>query len=205
MTSGERRAWTIAYSIAVPAAVLVIDLTFYVAMRGWTYNVKDHEAAAFWPIVLSFGAVCFPLAAGGLAKAIFEMWSARASMRWRVTEGRVTGSTIEIHEHAQKAWIGWDSVEEYLPKVTYAYEVAGSIYNSDLASFALAPFETREEAERLLRGYPKGAPVRVRYDPEDPSTSVLRSTGSWAVSAMGVALSLAIIPFTMAFMIVPRY
>ncbi len=76
--------------------VLAIDLWLYVSMRGWTYNVKDHGAAAFWPIVLAFGAVCFPLAASAFANAVFDLWSARASMRWRATAGRVTDSTIEI-------------------------------------------------------------------------------------------------------------
>ncbi len=57
----------------------------------------------------------------------------------------------------------------------------------------------------MLRRYPKGAPVRVRYDPEDPGTSVLQTSGGRAFKALGGALGLAIIPFTLAFAIVPRY
>ena len=71
-------------------------------------------------------------------------------------------------------------------------------YNNDLTAFGLAPFESREVAERMLRPYPKGAPVRVRYDPDDPGTSVLRTTGGWALTALGVAAVSAITPFAVA-------
>jgi uncharacterized protein DUF3592 len=202
MTSRERRAFKILYAVVVPVGVLLIDAALLMAMRAWTYNLKDHGAAAFWPIVVMLGALFFPIAAGLFAKSAFDLWSARASTHWRVAEGRVTESTIEIHEYTRRGWIGWDTVQEYLPKVAYAYEVAGSTYTNDLTAFGLSPLESREEAERMLRGYPKGAPVRVHYDPDDPGTSVLQSAGGWALTALGAALLTAAIPFGAAFMMV---
>lgn len=204
MTSRERRVWTIVCWVVIPAAVLLIDAAFYVSMRAWTYNLKDHGAAAFWPIVLTWGAVFFPLAAGIFGQAIFDLWSARASTRWRVTEGLVTDSSIEISEYAQRSLIGLDTIQEYLPKVAYAYEAEGNTYNNDLTAFGLAPLESREEAERMLRPYPKGARIRVRYHPEEPSTSVLQTTGAWAFQAVGVALVSAITPFALAITMVGR-
>jgi hypothetical protein len=202
MTSRERRVFKILYAIVVPAGVLLLDAAFYVSMKGWTYNLREHGAAAFWPIVLAFGFLFFPIGAGVLAKAMFDIWSARASTHWRVAEGRVTDSTIEIHEYTRRGWIGWDTVQEYLPKVAYAYEAAGSTYKNDLTAFGLSPLESRGDAERMLRGYPKGAPVRVHYDPDDPGTSVLQSTGGWAFKALGAALVTAAIPFGAAFIMV---
>jgi hypothetical protein len=198
MTSRERRAWKILYSIAVPAAALLIDAALYWSMKGWTYNLREHGAAAFWPIVLAFGFLFFPLGAGLLAKAVFDLRSARASTHWRVADGRVTDSTIEIHEYTRRGWIGWDTYQEYLPKVAYAYEAAGNAYTNDLTAFGLAPLETRAEAEGMLRGCPKGGPVRVHYDPDDPGTSVLQSTGGWAFKALGLALVFALTPFAIA-------
>jgi hypothetical protein len=96
MTSRQRRVWTIVFWIVVPATVLALDAWFYVSMDAWNYNLRQHGAATFRPIVLTFGAVFFPLSAGIFGQAIFDLWSARRSTRWRVAEGRVTGNSIEV-------------------------------------------------------------------------------------------------------------
>jgi hypothetical protein len=202
MTSRERRAFSILCWIVIPVVVLAIDAAFYWSMKGWTYNVREHGMAAFWPGVLMFGLFFFPIGAGLLANAMFDLWSAQASTRWRVAEGRITDSTIEVHEYTRRAWIGWETYQEYLPKVAYAYEAAGSNYTNDLTAFGLAPLETRAEAEQMLRGYPKGGAVRVHYDPDDPGTSVLQSAGGWAFKALGAALVLTLTPFVIAIFVV---
>jgi hypothetical protein len=202
MTSRERRVFGILCVVVIPAVVLAIDVAFYVGMKGWTYYVRRDGVAAFWPAVLMFGALFFPLAAGLFANAMFDLWSALASTRWRVADGRVTDCTVEVHEYTRRGWIGWETYQEYKPKIAYAYEVAGATYTNDLTAFGLSSFESREEAEGMLRGYPKGGTVRVHYDPDDPATSVLQSTGGWAFKALGLALACALTPFMIAVMIV---
>jgi len=201
MTSRERRAAKILYTWIIPLSVLAVDVWLYVSMRGWTYNLKEHGTDTFWPFVLMMGGLFFPAAALIGGKAIFDMWSARASTRWRVTQGRVTDTRIEEAEHTRRAWIGYETYYEYLPKVTYTYEAAGSTYTNDLTAFGLSESESRAEAERTVRSYPKGKPVNVRYDPDDPGTSVLQTTGGWALKALGVAVGLATTPFWLAIMI----
>jgi Protein of unknown function (DUF3592) len=201
MTSRQRRAVKILYGWIIPLSVLAADVWFYVSMRGWTYNLKEHGTDAFWPILLMIGGIFFPIAAFIGGKALFDMWSARASTRWRVTQGRVTDTKIEEQEYTRRAWIGYEAYHEYLPKVTYTYEAAGSTYTNDLTAFSIGESESRAEAERVLRPYTKGAPVRVRYDPDDPATSVLQSTGAWALKALGVAVGMVTTPFWLTIMI----
>ena len=202
MTSRERRVFKILYAVIIPLAVLAVDVTLYVSMHGWTYYVKRDGWATFWPIVLAFGGLFFPIAAGVAAKALFDLWSARASTRWLVAEGRVTSSTVEQQEHTRRAWVGYETYYEYLPKIAYTYEAGGSSHTNDLTAFGLSAFETRPEAEQMLRAYPIGAPVRVHYDPEDPGTSVLQSVGGWAFKALGGAVLTAIFPFGIAYTLV---
>ena len=54
----------------------------------------------------------------------------------------------------------------------------------------------------MLTGYPKGAAIRVHYDPDDPKTSVLQTAGRWAWQAMLGALVCAFIPFVVAILLV---
>lgn len=204
MTPRERLTWKILCYGVVPAAVLAADVALYVLMRGWTYSVKEHGAAAFWPGVLMFGALFFPLAAAALAKALYDLANARASTRWPAVEGRVTDSAVKPMEHSRRAWIGWETYYTYLPSVAYEYEAAGQHYKNDLTAFGLTSFDTSEEAEAVLARYPKGAPVRVHYDPDDPQASVLQSTGGWAFRTMIAAVFLAAIPFSITIMAVTQ-
>jgi hypothetical protein len=156
---------------------------------------KEHGSAAFWPGVLLLGALFFPICAAALAKAIFELASARLSARWPVVDGRVADSVVKAEEHSRRGWIGWDTYYMYLPAVAYEYEAAGRRYKNDLIAFGLKSFDTREEAEALLRHYPNGARVQVHYDPDDPQSSVLQMAGGWALHAIMAALFALTTPF----------
>jgi Protein of unknown function (DUF3592) len=90
--------------------------------------------------------------------------------------------------------------------VGYEYVAARRKYKNDLIASGLGSLDTREEAEAVLRSYPKGARVRVHYDPDDPQPSVLQIAGGWALRAIGSALvALAIVFFlAMIAVISPR-
>jgi hypothetical protein len=72
--------------------------------------------------------------------------------------------------------------------VAYEYDASGRQYKNDLISFGLESLDTREKAEAMLGCYPKGASVRVHYDPDDPQWSVLQMASGWALRAMVSAL-----------------
>ena len=191
MTRGQRQALKVICLAVLPAAALAVDGWFYVSMKSWTYSLRENGAAAFWPGVLMFGALFFPMAALGFGSDLFKYWSTRASARWPVAEGRVTGGRIEIVERARgKSAIMYDT--EYLPVVTYAYEVAGTRCSNDIPAIRL---KSREEAEEVLRSYPVGTPLRVYYDPDDPGTAVLQTGDESAFRGLGLTLFVAALPF----------
>jgi hypothetical protein len=86
----------------------------------------------------------------------------------------------------------------YRPAVAYEYEAPGHKYKYVLIAFGLKSRGSREEAEAVLESYPKGARVRVYYDPDDPQSSVLQMAGGWALRAIGSALFAAMIVFLLA-------
>ena len=152
--------------------------------------------------MLLLGALFFPIIAAALANAIFELASAHLSTRWLVVDGRVTDSAVKAVEHSRRAWIGWETYYTYRPAVAYAYEAAGRQYKNDLIAFGIESFDTREEAEAMLGRYPKGAHVRVHYDPDDAQSSVLQMAGGWALHAMVSALAALMVVFWLVIQVV---
>ena len=76
----------------LPVAVLAVDAWIYVSMQGWTYNLPADGAGVFWPGVLGYGLVFFPLAALCLGFDLFHYWSTREQRalagRRRARDGR---------------------------------------------------------------------------------------------------------------------
>jgi hypothetical protein len=192
MTPRARRNWKILCRGVVPAAVFAVDVALYVYIEGWQYR------AAFWPSVLVLGALLFPVCAAALATAIYDLAGVRLSTRWPTVDGRVSDSTIEAVEHSRRSLLRVfrETYYTYRPVVGYEYVAARRKYKNDLIASGLGSLDTREEAEAVLRSYPKGARVRVHYDPDDPQSSVLQIAGGWALRAIGSALvALAIVFF----------
>jgi hypothetical protein len=198
MTRGQRQALKVICLAVLPVAALAVDGWFYVSMKSWTYSLRESGAAVFWPGVLTFGALFFPIAALGFGADLFQYCSTRASARWPVAEGRVTGGRIEVIEVARgKSAIR--TYETYLPVVSYAYEVAGTRCSNDIPAIRL---KSREEAEEVLRSYPVGAPVRAHYDPDDPGMAVLQTGDESAFRSLGFTLLFVALPFLTASLIV---
>jgi hypothetical protein len=191
MTRGHRRALKVICLAVLPVAALAVDGWFYVSMKSWTYSLRDSGAAVFWPGVLTLGALFFPIAALFFGADLFQYLSTRASARWPVAEGRVTGGRIEIIEVARgKSLIR--TYETYLPVVSYAYEVAGARCSNDIPAITL---KNREEAEEVLRAYPVGTPLQAHYDPDDPGTAVLQTGDGSAFRSLGTTLWFVAAPF----------
>jgi Protein of unknown function (DUF3592) len=198
MTRGQRQALKVICLAGLPAAALAVDGWFYVSMKSWTYSLPESGAAVFWPGVLMFGALFFPLAAFGFGSELFQYCSTHASARWPVAEGRVTGGRIEIIEVARgKSLIR--RYETYLPVVSYAYEVAGTRCSNDIPA---TRFKNREEAEEVLRSYPVGTPLQAHYDPDDPGTADLQTGDGAAFRSLGAILLFAAAPFLMTSLII---
>jgi hypothetical protein len=104
-----------------------------------------------------------------------EWRHARASASWPTTSGIVEKSFSSIGRHQGR------HIE-----IVYRYEVQASPFRSGRVAFGSFSPAT---GLRWLRDYPVGAAVTVRYDPRNPSISVLEPTlvkGSWVMPSFGV-------------------
>ena len=133
--------------------------------------------------LMAFAALLF-MAAGS-----YMFWKSWSSRSWPVVEGRVTASSIESkrgNKHNHKP-----SKTQYVPRVSYTYDVNGTTYTSSRIRTVTTTSNVRALAEGDLAAYPKGGLVKVHYNPTDPSQALLDTSISWACFAMfggGLAL-----------------
>lgn len=118
----------------------------------------------------------------------------RAARNWPVAMATITRSEVHNFELIRDSQGGAAAIAPrirtaYMPLVEYAYKVAGRDYagrtlrlDSDIAG-------TQDYARRLASKYPIGTVVKVRYDPADPSRSVLELNFGVVWLLLAVALA----------------
>ena len=126
------------------------------------------------------------LAAAACAYALIHIVRALGARRWPVTEGTIAGTRL-VHRSDPE-----DGTSDY-EYLAYRYEVAGQHYRNDRVRFgyqvtpnsvvpSLDPEPRSPDAAAALAArYPKGMPVRVHYNPRDPSDSVLHPAPNLSV------------------------
>jgi hypothetical protein len=149
--------------------------------------------------------VALPLGIGALliaARAWRERAQARQARLWPHTMGQVVASTVR--ETTVRVRVGTSTgryrmAPRYAPQVLYAYEVHARPYQNDrLRIGAVLLSSSMQDAERGAARYPVGAPVRVYYNPSNPSESTLDWRSSWGTQilwlvALGLVIMLVII------------
>lgn len=107
----------------------------------------------------------------GLVALAVAMFKYAKVMRWARTGGRIIASEpgFEIRQRFDTE----APRNERVAKIAYEFEVRGRKFRSGRILDSGHPPE--DQTERLLRQYPKGAAVIVRYDPDDPSQSALET------------------------------
>ncbi|CCD92841.1 conserved membrane hypothetical protein [Bradyrhizobium sp. ORS 375] len=106
---------------------------------------------------------------------------------WPVVEGEIVASEVSVAATHRSA----DDTDAK-PDIRYRYAVLGKSYEGHRIRFASPGAVTRLQADELTGKYPKGAKVRVFYDPKHPSQSVLEpanASGTAALIALFVVLS----------------
>ncbi|WP_035655521.1 DUF3592 domain-containing protein [Bradyrhizobium sp. STM 3809] len=98
---------------------------------------------------------------------------------WPVVEGEVVTSEVLV---AATHWSADDT--DAKPDIRYRYEVLGKSYEGHRIRFASPGGVTRLQADELTGKYPKGARVRVFYDPKRPSQSVLEPANISGTAAL---------------------
>lgn len=121
---------------------------------------------------------------------------ARAARRWPVAEGLVLSSDVETYRSRTKHG---RTMTMYRANVVYAYEVEGHRYGGSRVGLGgVVGASSPKWAEREVAKYQPKSPVRVHFNPENHSESVLEPKASavwvvWVVVAVlwGIAYLVA--------------
>jgi hypothetical protein len=140
--------------------------------------------------------VLLALAALGTGFGLWLVHSVRkqgaASLAWPSTQGTVTSS--EVVRYKTKGG------PQFIAKIGFDYAVEGAKLAGNrlrFGNYAAAQAKAQEDAAK----YPVGANVDVRYDPANPSSSVLEP-GKGGVSVWGIVLAITgAILFVLALMV----
>lgn len=95
---------------------------------------------------------------------------AKASETWPTTIGKLVSSEVVVEECRDGEGSDW-----YNPVVAYSYTAAGRTIEGSRIRFGNVRRGSRKKAEAVLAPYRAGAPVTVRYNPENPEEAVLET------------------------------
>lgn len=134
----------------------------------------------WWLLFDGFGA--FVLAIGLLlvSAGVDSARTALASRTWATTDGTVLESTVFTQHELRERFPGLEQKGSsvsggYVPFVRYRYTVDGE----DHVGVRVSPFDSgvprRRWAAGIVEDYPKNEYVTVRYDPDSPDRSFLRT------------------------------
>lgn len=133
----------------------------------------------------------------GFVALVAALFLHARSLRWKTASGRVLTSEPGF---ALRQRFQTDAPRnERVAKIVYEFSAGGRLHRSDRILDAGDPPE--EDIERLLRQYPAGAAVIVRYDPADPSKSALEINGPPKDLALGCLSAILILAIAAAILI----
>jgi Protein of unknown function (DUF3592) len=115
------------------------------------------------------------LIVGFIALVYYEHQRANAAAHWPVVSGAVVATDLERVVSTDKdsrgnrrTSVSWD------PKVFYRYTVTGRQFRSEsLWLNSHSSFGSEAEGEAFLKPYRIGAPLKVRYNPQDPADAAV--------------------------------
>ena len=110
---------------------------------------------------------------------------------WPLAMGRVLSSGVEKYRDRIGSGAASSLTTLYRPAVTYAYEVEGRSYESNVISSGKSVGSSlAAPAERAAARYPPGSTVRVSYNPANHAQSVLEFAGGalWLFLFLSIAL-----------------
>jgi hypothetical protein len=115
-----------------------------------------------------FGALFTLAGASILVYCFYCIWLSIVSRHWPSATGLIAVSDLETRRDTDG--------RTYRAKISFVYTVAGREYIGNHALFGdRVAYSLSGPALRLQRKYRPGSPVRVLYDPSDPTKAVLES------------------------------
>ncbi len=108
-----------------------------------------------------------------------------ASARWPTVNGTITKSDVveEVREDHDDNRSQRQELR-YRPAVQFSYRVGGQDYSSGTRKWGWSEiYMDREEPQKIVAKYPKGASVPVHYDPANPENAVLEPANGGGTAA----------------------
>lgn len=129
------------------------------------------------------------------AFGVYQLLQSNKSKSWPYVVGVVLESTVEKHEG-----IAYDSQKtrytyiEYIPFVEYRYTTEGGEQVSSRVFYGWNPtYETKKEAQEIIKPFKKGKEVKVFYNPKDELYSLIAHADTLkekAIIILGVLFAL---------------
>lgn len=136
---------------------------------------------------------------------IYRYRKAQAKASYPTVQGTITHRGLEVKEHVSTDSDNRREVSyEYIPKVEYAYTVAGHSYTGSRINVLTSKSSSHEsEAQQVLSAYPLDATVQVFHNPQDPTDAFLENDpgkrmidgGTWFAGITLVVIGLALMIF----------
>jgi Protein of unknown function (DUF3592) len=168
-----------------------------VALAGWSHPASADSMieAQLRPYFVGGGALAGILFAA-LAYVCLREGARRRSRADAIAASSPAAGTVlesSVFARVDRGGEGGTNVW-YIPRVRYAYQVAGVAYEGDVVQVGLAEFGHRTEQHALahVARYPVGAAVSVYCDPDDPRIAALETgqVGAGGKTFAGILLSL---------------
>lgn len=124
---------------------------------------------------------------------VFKKWQligqVRQSLSWPSTDGEVISSSLS----SESSGTHDNPNTVFRANIKYSYEVdSRKLVNDKICIGGQLKISLKGKAEQTCRNYPTGKSVRVHYNPNKPSDSVLetREETSWFYLAIGLVLAI---------------
>ncbi len=146
-------------------------------------------------MVVGGGAVLLSLLIALLAfiSGARQIGKSRGCRNWPSTTGEICTSRVEdLFEDPG------ESPRQYKPMISYKYQVGERVYHGSNISIGGNPIGYRQPMEKIVSTYPVGASVRVYYNPDDLSESVLEKESYRAPRAIILGVVFVLIAISIA-------
>jgi hypothetical protein len=159
-------AWLRATASLLPWTFLVL-VSFVPGAFAQEGEVDDSRA-----FILGIGLVLGLLGLGLVWSALRHRRFATAAANWPKTESTVITSDIAVETDRDSRG---NPTTYHVPRIHYAYNVNGRIYEGSRVRFGDVRFTREQGAREILQRYASGSTVDVRYDPARPEEATIET------------------------------
>ena len=121
---------------------------------------------------------CFAVGLGILCIGYYFQKRSQSMENWQVAYAKILSS--EIIQRTSTSWTSGQNLRsvsktsvETLPLVKYEYMVFNKKYTNETNTLAIGPIQVSELEKILNEKFPTGGQLKIFYNPENPSDSVL--------------------------------